>query len=58
MSEDFSFQHKLHGTVVAAENVCMDGGTFDLRHETLGHDKVVDAPADILLTGMETVGPP
>lgn len=55
---EFLFQHKFHGAVVTAKNVRMDCGAFHFRHKALRDNKIVDAPADILLTGMETVRPP
>ena len=47
-----------HGTVVAAHDAGVYPGTDELGGETLGAEPVVDAPAGILLAGMEAITPP
>ena len=44
--------------MVAAKDLRMDDGIVQTVSQTVGDDKVVDAPASITLTGLETVGPP
>lgn len=44
--------------MVAAEDLAVDGGTGDAVHEAGAGNEVVDAPAGILLAGLETVAPP
>ena len=44
--------------MVGAENVGVDFGVGNLGKQTLGGDEIVNAPACILLTGLETVRPP
>ena len=46
------------GTMVAAEDVAVDLGVVEALTQTVGDDEVVDAPAHVLLTGLETVRPP
>ena len=46
------------GTVVAAEDVGKDAGISNVRHQAVADDEIVDAPADVLLTGLEAIGPP
>ena len=44
--------------MVGAENVGVDYDILNLWLQTLGGDEIVDTPACILLTGLETVRPP
>ena len=44
--------------MVGAEDVGMDLRIVKTLAQTVGDDKVIDAPAGILLTGLEAVGPP
>ena len=41
--------------MVGAENGCMDFGILYPIHQAVAHHEIVNAPADILLTGLETV---
>ena len=45
-------------TVVAAEYLVMDGSFFEPWSQPIGDEKVVDAPAGVLLAGAEAVAPP
>ena len=47
-----------HWAVVASKDVGMDRSIVEPLAQTVGDDEVVDAPAGILLTGLEAVGPP
>ena len=53
-----SFQCQFHGTVVAAQDTGVDLRVGDLGHQTVGDHEIVDAPAGILLPGLEAVRPP
>ena len=44
--------------MVAAQDLRMDEGILQTVAKTVGDDKIVYAPACVLLTGLETVGPP
>ena len=44
--------------MVAAEDLAVDGGLFDLGGQAVGDDEVVDAPPHVLLSGVEAVAPP
>ena len=46
------------GAVVAAEDVGKDAGISNVRHQAVADDEIVDAPAYVLLTGLEAIGPP
>ena len=48
----------LDGAVVAAHDVGVDCGGLELGLEAVGAEPVVDAPAGVLLAGMESVAPP
>lgn len=54
----FLFNNQLHGAVVGTEDVGVDGGGGDAGAEAFGGEEVVDAPAYVLLAGVEAVGPP
>ena len=49
---------ELDGAVVGAEDFGMDFGGGDPVLEGVGDEEVVEAPSDILLAGVEAVGPP
>ena len=49
---------EFHGTVVGAKDIGMDLGIVETLAETVGDDEIIDAPAGILLTGLETIRPP
>ena len=44
--------------MVAAEDVAVDLGIVETLTQTVGDDEVVDAPAHVLLTGLEAIRPP
>ena len=44
--------------MIAAEYLGMDLGILQTFAQTIGDDKVVNAPASILLTSLETIRPP
>jgi len=44
--------------VVAAEDVGVDAGCYEVVFDALGAEPVVDTPAGVLFAGMEAVGPP
>jgi len=44
--------------MVAAKDVVKDLGRLQARGKTLRHKEVVDTPAHVLLSGMETIAPP
>ena len=49
---------ELDGAVVGAENVVADLGVYDAVAQHLAHQEIVDAPASVVLAGVETVAPP
>jgi len=49
---------QLHGAVVAAVDFGVDAGSYEAVLQPGGAEPVVDAPAGVLLAGMEAVGPP
>ena len=51
-------QQKFYGAVVGAWDICVDFGIGQLLCEAFGDNKVVDAPAGVLFSGPEPVGPP
>ena len=44
--------------MVAAEDVGVDSGCYEVVFDSLGTEPVVDTPAGVLFAGMEAVGPP
>ena len=51
-------QVELDGTVVGAEDFGVDFGGGDFVLEGVGDEEVVETPSDVLLAGVEAVGPP
>ena len=51
-------QFQTHGAVVGAEDVGIDGCSRDFVFEPVGNEEIVDAPAGILLPGLEHIAPP
>ena len=44
--------------MVGAVNLGVDGGTLQARSQTLGGDKVVNAPACVVFAGVKAIAPP
>ena len=44
--------------MVATIDVIMDFSGFDLIHDAVGDDEIVDSPAGVLFPGVEAVAPP
>ena len=55
---DLQLNTQLDGTVVAAVDLAQDGCAFDLLSNAIGDQEVVDAPAGVVLAGVEAVAPP
>ena len=53
-----NIQFQAHGAVVGAKNIGVDGGIGDPILHPVGDQKVVDAPAGVLLSGLEHIAPP
>ena len=49
---------EFNGTVVGAEDFVVNFRVAQLRPQGVGHDKVVDSPPRVVVSGVETVGPP
>lgn len=50
-----NIQFKFYRAVVAAKNIIVNVGTKELLFQPVGDDEVVDTPADILLSCLESV---
>jgi hypothetical protein len=49
---------KFNRTMIRAHDLVKDIGTLQMRFKPGVHAEIVDAPAYVLLPGLETVGPP
>ena len=48
-------ERKADGAVVGALDVGVDEGVGEVGTETIGDDEIINAPAGVLLTSLETV---
>lgn len=51
-------ERKLNWAVVAAVNICEYLGVFNTLHKPIRHNKIVNAPADVLFARVKAVRPP
>ena len=47
-----------HRAVVGAEDIAVNGGSGDFVRNAVGYQEIVDAPAGVILPGLEHIAPP
>lgn len=57
-SSSLQIHNQLHRAMVGAEDLVVDAGGRNTVTETLGDNEIINAPPDVLFTGLEAVGPP